>query len=169
LEQHRSQSPEPPNDFAHWVTNVINNEWLGEQLVSVQIMEYPSLSLIRNKYSSILESYLRSHGDSVHCPPGEEFHFMTCQTFVLPTYQTATTPAEFKTILTHITINSIRYHIFDSVLQTGHAENDFSAWFRTIGHPEIADRIARVDPYAQTIEGLRNRIISIVGHYEDNQ
>ncbi len=168
LEQHRTTSPEPPNDFAYWVTNVVNNEWLGEQLVSVQIMEYRSLLLIRNKYASILESYSSRYGDTAHCPPGEEFHFMACQTFVLPTKHIATTPREFKEILLHITINSVRYHVFDRILQSGCSENDFSAWFRVIGHADLADRIARVDPYAQTIEGLRNRILSIMDQYEND-
>src|SRR5574341_1684932 len=32
LQQHHYLSPEPPNDFAYWVTNVLNEETLGEHL-----------------------------------------------------------------------------------------------------------------------------------------
>src|SRR6185369_4041255 len=34
LVQHQSLSPEPPNDFAFWVTNVLQEDQLGERLAA---------------------------------------------------------------------------------------------------------------------------------------
>ncbi len=35
LQQHQYLSPEPPNDFAYWVTNVLQEDRLGEQLAAI--------------------------------------------------------------------------------------------------------------------------------------
>ena len=38
LQQHHYLSPEPPNDFAYWTTNILALEALGERLASVDII-----------------------------------------------------------------------------------------------------------------------------------
>ena len=44
LQQHQFLTPEPPNDFAYWVTNVLREEWLGEKLTAIDTMQYNSLN-----------------------------------------------------------------------------------------------------------------------------
>jgi hypothetical protein len=91
LQQHHYLSPEPPNDFAYWVTNVLNDDVLGERLASIDIMLFVSIEEIRQRFLSILEEYLQTTDRKIDCPRGEEFHFMACQTFVLPTPYTVST------------------------------------------------------------------------------
>ena len=41
--------------------------------------------------------------------------------------------------------------------------NDFSNWFETqLGDGDLARKVAGLDPYTRTLEGLRSRIIAIV-------
>jgi hypothetical protein len=44
-------------------------------------------------------------------------------------------------------------------------ENDFSEWFRKLGRGVLADEMLKLDPYTQTLEGLRRRIIQLVKHH----
>src|SRR6266436_2765902 len=43
LVQHQYLSPEPPNDFAYWVTNVLQEDRLGEQLAAIDTVRFSSL------------------------------------------------------------------------------------------------------------------------------
>jgi hypothetical protein len=56
--------------------------------------------------------------------------------------------------------------MFDSRLRLGRGENDFSAWFRDIGKPELADKVRTLDPYLSTLEGLRAQIKALVKKYD---
>ena len=47
-------------------------------------------------------------------------------------------------------------------------ENDFSVWFKGMGRIKAAEAISGIDPYTITLEGLRKRIIDIVGNYAED-
>ncbi|NLG95553.1 MAG: hypothetical protein GX487_09455, partial [Acetomicrobium flavidum] len=50
LQQHYYVSPEPPNDFAYWISNVLGLRELGESIASVEIVNFSSLDDIRKEY-----------------------------------------------------------------------------------------------------------------------
>jgi len=162
LQQHHYLSPEPPNDFAYWVTNVLNDDVLGERLASIDIMQYGAIEDIRQRFLTLLEEYLRSAGRRIDAPRGEEFHFMSCQTFAFPTRHAASTLAEFKDILKTVSINVIYYHMFDARLRPELGSNVFSLWIRDLGYPDLAQAVQALDPYSHTLEGLRNAIIRLI-------
>jgi len=60
LHQHHFLSPEPPNDFAYWVTNGLGDDVLGEKLWSVDTVRFDDISGLRAKPIAILESHLDS-------------------------------------------------------------------------------------------------------------
>jgi hypothetical protein len=165
LQQHHYLSPEPPNDFAYWVTGVLGDDALGEQLSSIDAIQFDNIAELRNRFIEVLHGQLQSSKRRIDCPPGEEFHFMSLRTFVFPTSYAAHDGQEFREILGKITFNSLYYHIFDSKLRLEKGENDFSCWFRDQGEPALADQIKRLDPYTQTLDGLRKRIIELVRTY----
>ncbi len=70
---------------------------------------------------------------------------------------------ELREDLEKVHINSLCFHIFEPKLRYQRRENDFSAWLRNIGEEKLADQISRLDPYAFTLEGLRQKIIRILG------
>jgi len=162
LQQHDYLSPEPPNDFAYWVTNILNEAVLGENLSSMDIIQFHKISDLRNRFIEIIVAYLRCAYRPVAAPPGQEFYFMSSQTFVLQTAHLAHNLAEFKEILKKVSIHSLYYHVFDAYLRMEQEENDFSMWFRRIGETELAAKVRSLDPYMYTLEGLRQEIIRLV-------
>jgi hypothetical protein len=166
LQQHHYLSPEPPNDFAYWVTEVLNDRVLGEQLSSVDTVQFRNIADLRNRFTALMEAYVESGERAVDCPRGEEFHFMASHTFVLPTPYEAQTLKEFGEILGRISVNSLYYHVFDAKLRLAQDENDFSRWFEGIGKADLAREVRNLDPYTHTLEGLRKRIMVLVKKHD---
>jgi len=165
LQQHHYLSPEPPNDFAYWVTNVLNDDVLGERLASIDTMQFVSIEGIRQRFLSLLDEYLQTTDRKIDCPRGEEFHFISCQTFVLRTPYTASTLAEFRDALEKVSFGTIYFHMFDARMRPELGNNDFSIWTRDIGYPELAEAIQGLDPYSHTLDGLRKAIIRLTRKY----
>lgn len=168
LQQHHYLSPEPPNDFAHWVSEILNDEPLGERLSSVDIIQFASIAELRNRFIAILEEYLSGNVRVQECPVGEEFHFMASRTFVLPTSFIATTMKEFREALARVTINALYFHVFDAKLRLQAGENDFSRWFDDHGYHDLAEQLRSLDPYTHTLEGLRKRILVMTKAYDQH-
>lgn len=166
LLQHHYLSPEPPNDFAYWVTEVLNDKILGERLSSIDIIQFESIAALRARLLEVLEEHTAVVERIVEAPRGEEFHFMASRIFVLPTPFVVSTLGEFRQTLEQVTINSIYYHMFDARLRLGRGDNDFSRWLDDEGYPDLAAEIRDLDPYTQTLEGLRKRLTSMVTEYE---
>ncbi len=163
LQQHHYLSPEPPNDFAYWTTNVLLERVIGEKLASVNIISYHTLTELKDKFVSILEEYLRDVKEIRDAPEGMEFHFMQSKSFILKTDYVAHNLREFYDIIKKLSIHSLYYHVFQSRLRLEKSDNDFSIWLREeLCEEKLADSISRLDPYTQTLEGLRSKICSLV-------
>lgn len=165
LQQHQYLSPEPPNDFAYWVTEVLGESKLGEKLASIDVIQFSTIRSLREKIASTIEDYLKDNplAKMRFAGEGEEFHFIKSISFVLPTNYIAYDLKEFVDILSKITIDSIYYHIFEARLRLEKSTNDFSNWIETsIGDKGLALKISKLDPYTYTLEGLRNKVIDII-------
>ncbi|MDO9027748.1 MAG: DUF5752 family protein, partial [Candidatus Roizmanbacteria bacterium] len=58
---------------------------------------------------------------------------------------------------------SLYFHIFESRLRLHRGVNDFSIWLQDcLDEKELSDKIAVLDPYNYTIEGLRSLIIQLI-------
>jgi len=165
LQQHQYLSPEPPNDFAYWVTDILGEDELGEKLVSIDTMRYSTIRDLREKIALTIEDYLRDSpfAKLKFAHSGEEFHFIKSVSFILPTNYIVYDLKEFIGVLRKITFDSIYFHIFEARLRLEKPTNDFSFWIEnSLGNKELADKISAFDPYTCTLEDLRNRIIQIV-------
>ena len=165
LQQHQYLSPEPPNDFAYWVSKVLGEEELGEGLASIDTVQFSTIRLLRDKIVATIEDYLKNNMSAKlkFAGKGEEFHFIKSVSFVLPTNYIAYDLREFADIVKNITIDSIYFHIFESRLRLEKKTNDFSNWIETsIGDKKLSDKISRLDPYIHTLEDLRKTIIKII-------
>lgn len=168
LQQHHYLSPEPPSDFSYWISDVLNDDLLAEQLSSIDIVRYNTIAEIRDCLVTAIETFLRSDGMERECRPGEEFYFMGSQLFVLPTRYVARNLTEFRQVLEMIGLDSLYFHMFDARLRVTRGENDFSSWFKSVGNPRLAEEVRELDPYAYTLEGLRKRILVMVRKYDKN-
>jgi hypothetical protein len=162
LVQHQHLSPEPPNDFAFWVTTVLQEEALGERLAAIDTVQFTSLHELRDRIVAVIDQYLDQRKELRTAPPGEEFHFMDAASFTLPTRHQARTLAEFAEVLRHVGGATIAYHLFEARLRVGGDDNDFSRWLdQELGEHELANAIRKLDPYTHTTEGLRQRLVSL--------
>ena len=165
LQQHLFLNPEPPNDFAYWVTEVLGEERLGELLASIDTIQFNNIRALREKILSVLETYLAQNPRAAFkfADDGEEFHMMKSMSFILPTRYEAKNLKEFVEALQHVTIDSIYYHVFEARLRLELPTNDFSEWIEdSLGDRAMGQLITRLDPYTQTLEGLRQSILRIV-------
>lgn len=166
LHQHHYLSPEPPNDFAYWITEVLNDAKLGEKLSSVDIIQYHSLAHLRSTFIALLEERLNASDRVQEAPEGEEFYFMASRLFVLETTHVATSLSEFIEAIRKVTVSTLYFHVFDARLRLEREGNDFSRWFRDSGNVRLGEEIAALDPYTYTLEGLRRKIIRLVEKYD---
>jgi len=164
LQQHQYLSPEPPNDFAYWVTEALNEVPLGEKLASINTCEFSTIRALREKIAATIENFLeKSKKPLKESDEGQEFHFIKSVSFVFPTPYSASTLEEFREVLKKLSIQSLYYHMFEARLRLERGVNDFSLWLETaLGETELAKKIARLDPYTHTLEALREKIIDLV-------
>jgi len=165
LQQHQYLSPEPPNDFAFWVADVLGEDELGEMLVSIDTMQYPTIRDLREKIVLTIENYLRDNplAKIRFARSGEEFHFIKSISFLLPTNHAAYDLKEFAETLRKITLDSIYFHIFEARLRLEKPTNDFSLWIEhSLGDNELADHISSFDPYTRTLDDLRKTLILMI-------
>ena len=164
LQQHQYLSPEPPNDFAYWVTVALNEVELGEKLASINTCEFTTIDALRNKIAGTIDDFLRKKkGPLRDANRGQEFHFLKSVSFILPTPYAANSLEEFAAVLKKVTIHSIYFHMFEARLRLGKTTNDFSLWLEaSLGERELARKIAKFDPYTYTMEGLRTKIIQLI-------
>ena len=165
LQQHQYLSPEPPNDFAYWVTEILGEDELGERLASIDIIQFSNIRSLREKIVETIEDYLSNSPSAKlrFAKEVEEFYFMKSVSFILPTNFMAYDLRGFVDILKKITIDSIYFHIFEARLRLEKGSNDFSNWIESsIEDKELADEIARLDPYTHTLEDLRHTLVTII-------
>jgi hypothetical protein len=165
LQQHQYLSPEPPNDFAYWVTNVLGERELGEKLASIDIIQFTSVRSLREKIIAVIEDYLRKQPSAQKrfVNPGAEFHFIKSVSFIFQTNYVASDLKELAEILKKITIDSIYYHVFESRLRLEKGKNDISLWIeKVIGDKRLADKITQLDPYTFTLEALRKKLVNLI-------
>lgn len=163
LEQHHYLTPEPSNDFAIWVGDALGDEVLGERLAAVDTFGFPNLGTMRDRLVVIIEEYLSKGSNFREAMPGREFHFMKSVSVTIPTAYVVHDLREFVEALRKISLGSLFLHVFDARLRLGKGLNDFSIWMQdSLDETELAEEIARLDPYTYTLEGLRSALIQLI-------
>lgn len=165
LQQHQYLVPEAPNDFAYWVSQILGEKTLGEQLGSVSTTEFSTLRALRDRLTGIIEGYIRRRPLVMvrFVDPQDAFHFVKVTSIVLPTPHEAADLAEFESCLKAVSMDSLYFHIFEARLRLERETNDFSFWFRTeLEEEALARAVESLDPYTHTMEDLRQTILRLV-------
>ena len=165
LQRHQYLSPEPPNDFAYWVSESLGEDRIGERLASIDTLSFTTIRALRDKIIGTLEDEQSKRPEAFEkkSPDNEAFYFIKSVSVVFPTEHSASTLQEFLEALGKVTISSLYFHIFEARLRLEKATNDFSLWLdKSLGEKLLAEQIARLDPYTHTMEWLRTRIMSLV-------
>ena len=161
LEEHQYLLPEPPNDFSYWVTAALGEAVLGERLAGINTCEFSTIQSLRDTMTGVIEKFLKGAKTPLREVNGDQaLYFIKSVSFIFPTPYGVNTLEEFLEAFKKITISSIFFHMFEAKLRLGKSTNDFSLWMETcLGEKELAQRIAKMDPYIYTLEGLRAKII----------
>jgi len=165
LQRHEFVSPEPPNDFAYWVSEVLGDDNLGEELASIDIIAHPTIRSIRESIIDTIEKSIKARPrlKNLEAPEGEEFNFLKATSFVFSANHEAKTLKEFRDCLDQISNSSIYFHMFEARLRLERSTNDFSNWLATsLDEKQLAVKIARLDPYTCTAEELRKKMLVII-------
>ena len=158
LLMHRTPQPDAyPNDFALWVDLELRDRRLTERLAAVDPFRLGSIESVRADLVSTLEHHLQQ----LSTPPphaGEPFRFQQYHVVPVRTGHEARTLPEFRDALTDIDVSTLFFHIVDARYRLGHGRGDFAEWVDTaLGRPELAERLSHIDPYAGTLERVRER------------
>jgi small-conductance mechanosensitive channel len=163
LEEHHYLTPEPANDFALWVSDELGDEVLGEKLASIDTFDFATIGALRARIEAVIRDYLSKHSGGRTARDEREFYFIKSISFVMPTSFIAHDLREFVEVLRQISLDSLSYHIFDSRLRLKRRANDFAIWVEEcLGDNDLSDRLAYLDPYDYTLEGLRSTIIQMI-------
>ena len=151
------------NDFAHWALAACNQPGLAEQLASVDVREFTSLSDLRERFIEIVASHLKRHHADASKIAEETFYFCAADIVVLPTDTVAASMQEFVKGLREASVHSIHHHFIEARLRIKLMSNDFSQWMHEdVGLTDTARALNRIDIYTATLEDVRRQIIRVV-------
>jgi len=165
LQEYNFLTPQPTSDFAYWVSEILGEVELGEQLASIDTMRFSKIHELQAVLVQTIEDYLKTNEFAKlrFARGNEEFHFIKSISFVIPTNFIAHNLEEFVQALKKVTPDSIYFHMFEARLRLERPSNDFSSWLdKSLGEKELATRIAKLDPYTRTLENLRRIIVDII-------
>jgi len=144
------------------VSDALGDEILGEKLANVDTFEFVTIGALRERLVDFINEDLSKKPDGRVVPPGREFHFIRSLSAIIPTFHVVHDLREFVDALRIVGIDTLYFHIFEARLRLHKGVNDFSIWLNDcLGEKELADKIAVLDPYSYSLEGLRSMIIQL--------
>jgi small-conductance mechanosensitive channel len=162
-EEYQYLIPQPANEFALWVGDALGDEILAEKLANIDTFEFSTIGELRERIVAVINEELSTKENGRTAPEGREFYFIKSVSVVLTTPYIAHDLREFVEALRKVSINSLYFHILESRLRLHRGVNDFSIWLQdSLDERELADKIAVLDPYNYTLEGLRSVIIQLI-------
>jgi Family of unknown function (DUF5752) len=150
------------NDFAQWVFSSCNRPQLAERLASLDIRDYVSLAQLRADLQHMLEEYCGENPREAALGASEKFYF--CETIEeeVP-LGVAWTLEEFRDRMKKLPHAALQFHFLTSRLRLHLRSNDFSQWFsEVLGLETLARNVDRLDVYTNTLDGIRDRIVTFV-------
>jgi hypothetical protein len=163
LQEHHFIKEGFSNDFSHWAFAACNEVELAERLANIDIREFTSIALLRERLVHIIETYLQKNPRAATRPAMEPFYLMASDLVVVPTPYVARNLEEFADGLRKVSIHAIYYHFIDARLRLKLNTNDFSVWLEhELDMGAAADRLNRIDIYTSTLEGVRRSILKII-------
>jgi len=151
------------NDFARWVAVDVRDQGLAERLALVDAFEWRSLEDLREELVTIIHDHLARLSSVPRVEFGETFYFQQSHAIQVPLGVSARTLAEFRDGLAGVEASAIYFHMVEARARLGRPTGDFAEWLRdSLGLPELADRLGRIDTYMTSLERVRARVLSLV-------
>lgn len=156
--------PAPVSDFAFWVEHMVHDELMAEKLSGIDTINYATINDIRQAHIKLLEEHLVNNGRGKDTKLEDAFYFVRGNSYILPTLHVAQDLASFMDCINRVSNNSLYFHLFESRLRLEQETNDFSFWLgENLEEEELAQFMARQDPYVQTLDNIRASILEALG------
>lgn len=161
---HRTVLPAAyPNDFALWAGTELRDQRLAERLAIIDPFASGSLERVRQELVTTVNDHLQ-HFPSPASGSAEPFRFFQAHLVPFPTGREAATLAEFRDALTEIDVSALFYHLIEARYRLGRGRGDFAEWIGSaLERPDLADRLAGIDPYVGSLERIRDRHLTVLG------
>lgn len=161
--RHRPVTIAYGNDFAAWVAGQVRDQVLAERLAVVNPFEFNNLEMLREELVSVISDHLLHLSSVPRVEFGEPFYFQQSHIVEVDLGTPATTLAEFRAGLAEVDSSAIYFHMVEARARLGRRSGDFAEWARlSLGLPDLADRIERIDAYMTSLERVRARVLSLV-------
>lgn len=161
---HHFEKPRFYNEFANWVSHALQEERLAERLAAIDLLAITSIRELREAIISTVQKHMDSAGRR-DCPPGDEFHFCEAKSFIMPTGMVAHNVPEFFEEISRVSNSCLHFHFFEARLRLERPTNDFSKWLNDLGEAKLASAIDKLDPYAVTLDELKEQIMQLRKHF----
>ena len=163
LLRHRLVAGPYPNDFATWVDGQVRDRILAERLAMVDPADFSSLQTLREELVSVVDEHLARIGIVPQVVSGEPFEFIQSRVVEIPTGIEVKTLQELRDALLDVDQSALYFHIVESRLRLGRGRNDFAAWLEgALELTELAARVQAVNPYADSLEQARTRLVGLL-------
>ena len=161
--RHRPITTVYGNDFASWVATQVRDQVLAERLAVVNPFEFTGLEHLREELASIIHDHLLRLSTVPRVEFGEPFYFQQSHIVEVALGPGTNTLGEFRAGLASVDASAIYFHMVEARARLGRRAGDFAEWIRTsLGAPELAEQIQRLDTYMTSLERVRARILSLV-------
>jgi len=161
--RHRPVTTAYGNDFAAWVATHVRDQVLAERLAVVNPFEFRTLEDLREELVSIISDHVLHLSTVPRVEFGDPFFFQQSHIVEVELGTPAHSLAEFRTGLAEVDSSAIYYHMVEARARLGRRSGDFAEWTRSsLGLPDLAERIERIDTYMTSLERVRARVLSLV-------
>jgi hypothetical protein len=152
-----------PNDFALWADDQMGDRRLAERLAAVDAFPSGAMESVREELVTTIQDHLQHQQSGAGHSRGEPFSFIQVHLVPVPTGLQAKSLKEFRDALAEVDVSALFYHIIEARYRQQRGRGDFAEWIdTTLGRPDVADRLAHIDPYVGSLERLRDRHLSVV-------
>jgi hypothetical protein len=161
--RHRPFTTAYGNDYATWVATHVRDQVLAERLAVVNPFEFISLEALREELATIIHDHLTHLSSVPRVDFGEAFYFQQSHIVKVPLGEDITNLSGFREGLAAADASAVYYHMVEARARLGRPSGDFAEWIRTsLGLPDLAERIERIDAYMTSLERVRARVLSFV-------
>lgn len=156
--------PEYANDFAAWARHGLHDHKLAERLGMIDPVEFADIELLRRELIDVLEERIDEGEYLTWAKPEQQFQFIRSQIVVFDTGRRLSRPAELVSAIPAMSAGSVYYHFVDARRRPPLRIDDFRAWLAGFGdaHAPLADALAGVDPFFNTLVELRDELARLV-------
>jgi hypothetical protein len=156
--------PSVTNEFSYWITQVLAEESLGNELSAIDFNRCADLAYLREYFMQTLTDFV--HKNRHNCKTVSDYEALPITAVrwqTMPASCVAGTLQDFAQCLGQADTASLLFHMYESRLRLTSGSNDFSLWIEhACGNKELAGTIASLNLNIQSFTSLKDRICSLI-------